>query len=73
MTKVLMLCKWMLPLLIFALLAPTSTKAYSVLTHEALIDASWQKNILPLLKHKYPLATDDDLKKKRMHTPMGAP
>ncbi len=58
-----MLCKWMLPLLIFALLAPTSTKAYSVLTHEALIDASWQKNILPLLKHKYPLATDDDLKK----------
>lgn len=48
--------------LIFSLLSPSKTKAYSVLTHEALIDASWQKSILPLLKHKYPAATDADLK-----------
>ncbi len=47
----------------FALIVPLSTKAYSVLTHEALIDASWQKHILPLLKQKYPDATDDELKK----------
>ncbi|MGZ3873575.1 MAG: zinc dependent phospholipase C family protein [Mucilaginibacter sp.] len=40
-----------------------STKAYSVLTHEALIDASWDKNIKPLLKIKYPGATEDELKK----------
>jgi len=41
---------------------PTSLKAYSVLTHEAVIDASWEKAILPLLKEKYPLATDSDLR-----------
>ena len=36
--------------------------AYSVLTHEALIDASWDKYIKPLLKLKYPSVTDDQLK-----------
>jgi len=46
----------------FAILVPTSTKAYSVLTHEALIDASWDKNILPLLKYKYPAASNEDLR-----------
>ncbi len=52
-----------LTLFFFMLLAPTRVNAYSVLTHEALIDASWAKSILPLLKHKYPQATDDDLRK----------
>ncbi len=47
---------------IFFSLTPSSTKAYSVLTHEAIIDASWSKKILPLLKYKYPAATDDELK-----------
>jgi hypothetical protein len=50
-------------LVFLALAAPQSTKAYSVLTHEALIDASWEKSIKPLLKFKYPAATNDDLKK----------
>jgi hypothetical protein len=47
----------------FLLFAPFSSRAYSVLTHEALIDASWNKNIKPLLKLKFPNATADDLKK----------
>jgi hypothetical protein len=52
------------PLLILLLLLifSCSTKAYSVLTHEALVDASWDKSIKPLLKIKYPMATDADLK-----------
>jgi hypothetical protein len=54
-------------LFIFSLLSPSKTKAYSVLTHEALIDASWDKTILPLLKHKYPAATDADLKVARAY------
>src|SRR6202012_5536451 len=48
---------------VFMLVVPITTKAYSVLTHEALIDASWKNNITPLLRLKYPNATDDDLKK----------
>lgn len=36
--------------------------AYSVLTHEALIDANWDRVLLPLLKQKFPRATAEDLK-----------
>ncbi len=37
--------------------------AYSVLTHEEVVDLEWKDNILPLLKKRFPSATDDDLKK----------
>lgn len=46
---------------LFTCFVPLSTKAYSVLTHEALIDASWDKSIKPLLKQKYPATTDSAL------------
>jgi len=36
-------------------------KAYSVLTHEAIIDASWDSAIKPLLKKRFPGATDTEL------------
>lgn len=39
------------------LLSPPSAKAYSLLTHEAIIDASWKKSIEPLLLLKYPGST----------------
>ncbi len=45
-----------------------SARAYSVLTHEALIDASWEKYIRPLLKAKYPNATDDQLREAHAYT-----
>jgi hypothetical protein len=45
------------------LLIPTRTKAFSILAHEAIIDASWDKSLKPLLLAKYPNATDEDLKK----------
>ena len=48
-------------LIILVSFMPTPSKAYSVLTHEALVDASWKKSILPLLKQKYPAAADSDL------------
>ena len=36
---------------------------YSVLTHEALIDANWDKVLIPLIKQKFPAATVEELKK----------
>ena len=62
MMKLISTFKPLLLLFIFVLLIPRTTKAYSVLTHEALIDASWEKHIKPLLKVKYPSATDDAIK-----------
>jgi len=37
--------------------------AYSVLTHEEIVDLAWKDNLLPMLKKGFPAATDDDLKK----------
>jgi hypothetical protein len=54
----------LLPLLLclFLLLATPTVKAYSVLSHEALVDASWDKYIRPALLSKYPSATPDQLR-----------
>lgn len=35
---------------------------YSVLSHEALIDAGWETGIRPLLLKRFPSATPDDLR-----------
>ena len=36
-------------------------RAYSVLTHEAIIDVLWDTNIRPLLLKRFPNATPDEL------------
>jgi hypothetical protein len=56
------LFKYLLIVLIIAFFIPLSSNAYSILTHEAIIDASWEKSLQPLLKKKFPQATDADLK-----------
>jgi hypothetical protein len=40
-----------------------SARAYSVLTHEAVIDASWDRSIQPLLLQRFPGSTPEDLRK----------
>jgi hypothetical protein len=44
-----------------ALLAVPGARAYSVLTHEAIIDSAWDQNIKPLLVKRFPESTADDL------------
>ena len=54
--------------LVAALLAvPNRLFAYSVLTHEANIDALWDTQIKPLLKQKYPRATEEELNQARAY------
>lgn len=43
--------------------SPFNSSSFALLTHEAIIDAVWEKSIVPLLKQKYPRASDEDLKK----------
>lgn len=45
---------------------------YGVLTHEAIIDAAWDGNVVPLLKKKYPNATPEDLIKAHAYAYGGA-
>ncbi|MDB5030085.1 MAG: hypothetical protein JWP71_806 [Mucilaginibacter sp.] len=53
--------KYLFLFLLIICIVPLRVKAYSVLTHEAIIDASWEKSIKPLLKKRFPEATDADL------------
>ena len=51
---------------------PATTEAFSVLTHEAIVDASWDNAIQPLLLKKYPGATPDELNDARAYVYGGA-
>src|SRR4051812_47657771 len=51
---------------------PVSLPALGVLTHEAIIDASWEKSIVPLLKAKYPASTDSMLTEAHAYAYGGA-
>jgi hypothetical protein len=50
---------------VLILSVPCPVRAYSVLAHEAAIDASWNEAIQPLLKRRFPRATEDDLQRAR--------
>lgn len=51
----------MVMILLMVVLACTNCGAYSVLTHEELIDLAWNESIRPALLAKFPNATDHDL------------
>ncbi|HTS47650.1 MAG TPA: zinc dependent phospholipase C family protein [Bryobacteraceae bacterium] len=46
--------------------------AYSVLSHEAIIDASWPQGIRPLLLRRFPAATEDQLRQAHAYAYGGA-
>ena len=54
------MCRFVERLLAF-LIASCSLHAYSVLTHEAIIDTAWDRDIRPILLRRYPQTTPDDL------------
>jgi len=45
-----------------ALLVPAPARAYSVLSHEEVVDMAWKASIVPMLKHRFPGITDDDIR-----------
>ena len=51
-------------LLLVLLATPQPTRAYSVLTHEQLIDLTWSDSIQPLLLKRYPNLTPAQLRKR---------
>jgi hypothetical protein len=58
-------------LLLCLLLACRSAGAYSVLTHEQLIDLTWQSSIVPLLRSRYPGITAEQLEQARSYAYAG--
>src|SRR5258706_82971 len=57
-----------LPLAVIALLpfaSPDQVRAYSVLTHQALVDTLWEQSIKVVLLKRFPEATEEDLRVAR--------
>ncbi|MBD1398631.1 zinc dependent phospholipase C family protein [Pontibacter sp. JH31] len=54
-------------LALILLFSTPAAKAYGVLTHQAIIDAAWKDSIEPLLRRRFPNATDEDLLKAHAH------
>lgn len=55
-----------------ALLVPRPAAAYSVLSHEAIIDSLWDGSIQPLLVLRFPAATAEELRKAHAYCYGGA-
>jgi hypothetical protein len=51
---------------------PDSLAAYSVLSHETVIDAAWKTDIRPLLLKRFPNATRDELRQAHAYAYGGA-
>ena len=55
----------MLDLLLLPMCASRNAAAYTLLTHEELIDLTWNDSIVPLLKSQYPNLTPAELERAR--------
>jgi zinc dependent phospholipase C len=49
-------------LLLFLLFSPAFSHAYSVLSHEQIVDLLWKDQLQPLLLKRFPLATEEQLR-----------
>src|SRR6266849_324062 len=61
-----------IPAVLLALGMVPGAAGYSVLTHEAIIDAAWQDSIRPLLLQRFPASTPDELRKAHAYAYGGA-
>lgn len=59
-------------LICLMMLSSLYVKAFGVFTHEAVVDAAWDKTIVPLLKEKYPLTGAEELKEAHAYAYGGA-
>lgn len=54
------------------LASPRQSSGYSVMSHQAIIDAAWEKDIKPALKQRFPNLTEDEFKKAHAYAYGGA-
>jgi len=54
------------------LMCSVASPAYSVLTHEEIVDLLWTDQILPLLQHRYPGLSEDQIREAHAYAYGGA-
>jgi len=52
--------------------APEKAQAYSVMSHQAIIDVLWESGIKPALRKRFPQATEDDINRGQAYAYGGA-
>ena len=62
----------LLAILAFIISCPAKVAAYSVLSHEAIIDSAWDTNIKPLLLKRFPDVTPEELREAHGYAYGGA-
>jgi hypothetical protein len=65
-------CVRLLALLLVVMLLSGASFAYSVLTHEEVVDLLWTDQIRPLLLKRFPLLTEEELKEAHAYAYGGA-
>ena len=61
-----------LALTLLLVLPPEPAHAYSVLSHEQVVDLVWKSHIVPLLRRRYPTITNDEIKEAHAYAYGGA-
>jgi len=56
---------WAFAAVVMTLATAQVASAYSVLSHEASVDALWKSHIAPLIRHRFPHATADEIEHAR--------
>jgi hypothetical protein len=54
------------------LLSPESGRAYSVMSHQAIIDTAWESNIKPALRKRFPQASEEEIDRGQAYAYGGA-
>jgi hypothetical protein len=61
-----------LALALLLVVPPQPARAYSVLSHEQVVDLAWKSHIVPLLQRRYPGITPDQIKEAHAYAYGGA-
>ncbi len=61
-----------LTLVLFLVVPPQPARAYSVLSHEQVVDLAWKSHIIPLLSRRYPGITRDQIREAHAYAYGGA-
>lgn len=64
--------RWLMAALLCGSFVAPQARAYSVLSHEAIIDAAWDTSIKAILLDRFPDASGDDLRKAHAYAYGGA-
>ena len=57
---------------VLALIAPGVSEAFSVLAHQAVVDQAWADTLLPLIRQRFPRATQQELADARAYAHGGS-